>query len=201
MPWHRPREALLDRSLGRNFSGERPIAPMDGSPISHTAGKTAMVQYQLDIAKEVRGASIALLQARLATAMDLEAQLKHAHWNVKGRNFFRLHQLFDQIHGEIEEFVDTIAERITALQGVADGRLQTVTRMTALDEYPTNATSGEEQLRAVGQGLAHFAKAVRADIDASASKGDADTADIFTEISRAADKQLWFVEAHLCEPQ
>jgi len=158
-----------------------------------------MVQFHLNIAEEVRDASVTLLQARLAMAIDLEAQLKHAHWNVKGRNFFQLHQLFDQIHGEIEEFVDTIAERITALHGVADGRLQTDTRMTALDEYPTTAASGEEHLRALGQALARFAKAMRDDIDASPSKGDADTADIFTEISRATDKQLWLVEAHLYE--
>src|ERR1700730_9065266 len=101
-----------------------------------------MVRSQIDIAHEIRRPSIALLQARLAMAIDLEAQLKHADWNVRGENFFQPHQLFDQIHGEVEEFVDTIAERITALQGIADGRLQTVTRMTALDEYPTNATSG-----------------------------------------------------------
>ena len=131
-------------------------------------------------AHEIRRPSIALLQARLAMAIDLEAQLKHAHWNVRGENFFQLHQLFDQIHGEVEEFVDTIAERITALQGIADGRLQTVTKMTGLDEYPADARSGEAHLRAVGQALARFAKAVRVDIDESASKGDAVTADVFT---------------------
>jgi starvation-inducible DNA-binding protein len=158
-----------------------------------------MIHFQLDIVEEVRGASIALLQSRLATAIDLEAQLKHAHWNVKGHSFFQLHQLFDQIHDEIEEFVDIIAERITALHGVADGRVQTVARMTAFDEYPTNAKTGKDHLRAVGQALAQFAKMVRGDIDASATKGDADTADIFTEISRATDKQLWLVEAHLYE--
>jgi starvation-inducible DNA-binding protein len=159
-----------------------------------------MIQIRIDIAEDVRRASVTLLQARLAMAIDLEARLKHAHWNVKGRNFFQLHQLFDQIHANIEGFVDTIAERITALQGFADGRLQTVTRMTTLDEYPTDATTGDDHLRAVGQALAHFAKAIRADIDASVSKGDADTTDLFTEISRATDKQLWFVEAHLREP-
>ena len=96
--------------------------------------------------------------------------------------------------------VETIAERMTALQGVADGRLQAVLRITALEEYPADARSGEDHLRALGGALARFAKAVRADIDASASKGDADTADVFTEISRATDQQLWLIEAHLCEP-
>jgi DNA-binding ferritin-like protein len=115
--------------------------------------------------------------------------------------FFQLHQLFDQIHGEIEESVDTIAERIMALQGVADGRLQTVMQITALEEYPANARSGEDHLRAVGLALARFAKAVRADIDASASKGDALTADVFTEISRATDQLLCLVEARFCKLQ
>src|SRR5437870_4077509 len=53
-------------------------------------------------------------------------------------------------------------------------------------------------LRAVSRALAQFGKAVRADIDASTDGGDASTADVFTEISRATDKQLWLVEAHLC---
>jgi starvation-inducible DNA-binding protein len=70
-------------------------------------------------------------------------------------------------------------------------------RTTALDEYPTNALSGEDQMRAVGQALTQFAKAMRDDIDASASNSDADTADIFTEISWATDKRLWLIQAHL----
>jgi starvation-inducible DNA-binding protein len=174
-----------------------PIVPMGSSPSVPTAGDTVMYQSQLDIAEEIRRASIALLLGRLTTAIDLEAQLKQAHWNVKGRDFFQLHTLFDEIHAEMEEFVDTLAERITALQGVADGRLQTAARTTTLDEYPAGAVSGEDHLRAIGRALAQFGKAVRADIDASAAGGDAGTADVFTEISRATDKQLWLVEAHL----
>jgi starvation-inducible DNA-binding protein len=148
--------------------------------------KNGLGPTKLDIEDDVRLASIASLQARLAMAIDLEAQLKHAHWNVRGRNFFQLHQLFDQIHGEIEQSVDTIAERIAALRGIPDGRLQTVTKTTTLEEYPANARTGEDHLRAVCQALARFAKAARVDVDESSHKGDADTADIFTEVSRAA---------------
>jgi starvation-inducible DNA-binding protein len=192
-----PCEALLDEALEETFPASDPIAPMGGSPTTHSEAQTAMHKSQLDIAERVRHASIALLQARLATAIDLEAQLKQAHWNVKGREFFQLHQLFDEIHAEVEDFVDTLAERITALQGIADGRLQSAARTTTLDVYPTDAVSGEDHLRAVGRALAQFGTAVRADIDASAVGGDAGTADVFTEISRATDKQLWLVEAHL----
>ena len=154
---------------------------------------------RLDISDHVRKTSIALLQARLSDALDLEAQMKQAHWNVKGRDFYQLHQLFDSIHGEVEEFVDLLAERITTLGGVADGRVQTTAKTTALYEYPLQSSSGEAHLKSVAAALGQFGKLVRADIDAATTHGDADTADLFTQVSRENDKQLWFVEAHLTD--
>jgi starvation-inducible DNA-binding protein len=152
---------------------------------------------RLDIPDHIRKASITLLQARLSDALDLEAQLKQAHWNVKGRDFIQLHELFDKVHGIVEDYVDTIAERITALGGVADGRIQTTVKASGLYEYPLQAAGGEAHLKAVAAVLAQFGKQVRADI--AASNDDADTADLFTQISRDTDKQLWFIEAHLYE--
>lgn len=154
---------------------------------------------RLDLSEHVRKGSIALLQTRLADSIDLEAQTKQAHWNVKGKDFFQLHLLFDKIHEEVEEFVDLIAERITALGGVADGRVQTVAATSSLYEYPLQARGGEAHLKALAGALAQFGKAVRADIDAADALGDKDTADLFTNLSRETDKQLWFVEAHLTE--
>jgi len=156
-----------------------------------------MYQSHLDIPTHVRKAAIALLQARLSDSIDLEAQMKQAHWNVKGKDFFQLHLLFDKIHGEVEEFVDIVAERITALGGIADGRVQTTGKNTHLYEYSLETSGGEAHLKAVAAVLAQFGKAVRVDIDKATEMGDAATADVFTEIARATDKQLWFVEAHL----
>lgn len=156
-----------------------------------------MYASRIDLSEHVRKGAVRLLQARLSDSLDLEAQTKQAHWNVKGRDFFQLHELFDHIHGEVEAFVDTLAERITSLGAVADGRVRTTAAATTLYEYPLEAAQGESHLKAVAAALAEFGKRVRADIDAAAGMGDADTADVFTEISRNADKQLWFVEAHL----
>lgn len=158
-----------------------------------------MYASRIDLSDHIRKQSVTLLQARLSDAIDLEAQMKQAHWNVKGRDFFQLHGLFDGIHGIVEEFVDTLAERITTLGGIADGRVGTTAAKTQLNEYPLEAKHGESHLRAVAAVLAQFGKAVRADIDTAAAAGDADTADVFTEISRETDKQLWFVEAHLLD--
>src|SRR4051794_14000677 len=99
-----------------------------------------MYQSHIDIPAHVRRGVIGLLQARLSESIDLETQMKQAHWNVKGRTFYQLHLLFDKVHGEVEEFVDLIAERITALGGVADGRIQTAAKTSALYEYSLETT-------------------------------------------------------------
>lgn len=152
---------------------------------------------RIDLSEHTRKHVCALLQARLSDALDLEAQAKQAHWNVKGPHFLQLHELFDRLHSEIEDFVDDLAERITALGHVADGRIATTAAATTLYGYPFEATGGEAHLKALSASLAAFGKAAREAIEAAETLGDADTADLFTQISRETDKQLWFLEAHL----
>jgi starvation-inducible DNA-binding protein len=158
-----------------------------------------MYTSRLDIPDHIRKASVHLLQSRLSDALDLEAQMKQAHWTVRGLNFLQLHQLFDAVHDTVEGFVDILAERITALGGVADGRVQTTADATSLYQYALETKGGEAHLHAVAAVLAQFGKSVRADIEKAAELPDADSADVFTELSRETDKQLWFVEAHLTD--
>lgn len=150
-----------------------------------------------DLSAKQRAKLEKLLNARLADALDLEAATKQAHWNVKGPNFIALHELFDEVHTNIEEHVDTIAERIVALGGTALGTVQTAARSSSLEPYPENISEGIEHLQALSDRLAQFGKKVRAAIDESDDIGDADSADLFTGVSRDVDKYLWFLEAHL----
>ena len=150
-----------------------------------------------DISQELRSKLANLLNARLADALDLEAATKQAHWNVKGPNFIALHELFDKVHDGIEDHVDTLAERITALGGIARGTVQASARATSLAPYPEDLAEGVAHLEALSDRLADFGKKSRAAIAESDDLGDADTADLFTAISRDLDKQLWLLEAHL----
>jgi starvation-inducible DNA-binding protein len=154
-------------------------------------------QSEFGLADRVRADAIGLLQPRLSDALDLQSQLKQAHWNVRGPQFMQLHQLFDGISEIVEGFADTLAERIAALGGMADGRVQTTVAATSLEPYAPNGINGEAHLGAVLAALTDFGRVVRDDIDRAAELGDADTADVFTELSRETDKQRWFVEAHL----
>jgi starvation-inducible DNA-binding protein len=130
-------------------------------------------------------------------AIDLALQAKQAHWNVKGPHFQQLHELFDAIHTNVQVHVDDLAERIVQLGGTADGTVQAVATQSSLPAYPPSATKGRDHLEALAGSMAAFGKAVRGAIDEAATLGDADTADLFTEISRGCDKDLWFVESHL----
>ena len=146
--------------------------------------------------EDTRDAMVTLLNARLADAVDLVTQTKQAHWNVKGRNFIALHELFDQIHGEVDAYADTIAERLVSLGGSAVGTARAVSQASRLPDYPLDIAAGEAHVEALSSSLAVFGDGVRQAIDAADAAGDADTADLFTEISRGIDKSLWFVEAH-----
>ena len=152
---------------------------------------------KIDIPENARGALVAVLNARLADAVDLASQMKQAHWNVKGPNFIALHEMFDSIHGEVQVHVDDIAERVTSLGGTALGTAAVAVENSGLPAYPLDAESGEEHVEAVATALATFGKAVRGSIDEAAEIGDANTEDLLTGISRDIDKNLWFVEAHL----
>jgi len=156
-----------------------------------------MYDTKIDLRMSVREKVMPLLQARLADAVDLYTQVKQAHWNVKGPSFIALHELFDKLAAQIAEHADLLAERITALAGRADGTARVAAATSGIEEYPTHIAEGMQHCAAVAARLASFGKAVRACIDRAAEAGDAGTADLFTEISREIDKQLWFVEAHI----
>jgi len=155
-----------------------------------------MYETENDISKNRRSELNALMNQRLAEAVDLQMQLKQAHWNVKGPNFIGLHELFDTVDKAVESYVDMIAERIVQLGGIAEGTVRVAATRSRLDEYPLSIAEGLAHVEAVARGLSTFGREARNTISEADELDDADTADLFTEISRGIDKWLWFVEAH-----
>ena len=156
-----------------------------------------MYETSNDLAPTTRRSVIDLLNEHLADAVDLQLQAKQAHWNIKGPNFVGLHELFDRVAAQASEYSDLIAERAVALGGVARGTLQAVSDQSKLREYPLDAGDWRSHVRAMQDALATFGRGVRKAIDKATTSNDADTADLFTEISRGVDKSLWMVEAHV----
>ena len=155
-----------------------------------------MYDTENDISQNRREELNALMNQRLADAVDLQLQMKQAHWNVKGPHFIGLHELFDQVDEAVESYVDLIAERIVQLGGIAEGTARVAAAHSRLGEYPLTIADGQAHVEAVSKALSTFGREARNTIAEADELDDADTADIFTEISRGIDKWLWFVEAH-----
>ena len=159
-------------------------------------GKEQSFSTKNTLPEKVRKQIEDILQDRLADSIDLTIQAKQAHWNVKGPNFIALHELFDKIAEESETYPDLIAERIVQFGGIAEGTIQVAANRTSLSNYPLIATTAQEHVEALSHALATYGELVRAAIKQAAELDDPATADIFTEISRGVDKNLWFIEAH-----
>lgn len=164
---------------------------------STTAIEPARFSTHIDIPAETRSSMIALLNQELADVSDLYSQTKQAHWNVKGVHFYQLHVLFDEIAAGLLEYMDTIAERVTALGGEAMGTLRMGAAVSRLPEYPENVFDGMEVVSALIERTSRLAKSVREDIETAEKAEDMVTSDLFIEVSRGLDKWLWFLEAHI----
>jgi starvation-inducible DNA-binding protein len=156
----------------------------------------AMYETENDLLLKNRLELNTLMNRRLASAVDLQMQMKQAHWNVKGPSFIGLHELFDKVDEAVECYVDMIAERIVQLGGIAEGTVRMSAARSQLPEYPPQIAEGMAHVEAVARALSTFGKEARLTIDEANALDDADTADLFTEVSRGIDKWLWFVEAH-----
>ena len=156
-----------------------------------------MKSPDIGLKSNTKTAMIELLNAQLASAIDLALITKQAHWNLKGPTFIAVHEYLDELRDDVDEHVDIIAERVAQLDGIALGTIQTVAKTTSLPPYPTDIRKVEDHLRALVEHFGAVSKSAREAIDTADDADDADTADIFTAYSRMLDKHLWFLKCHL----
>lgn len=145
---------------------------------------TKLVETSHDLPEDTRKQMINLLNAQLADTFDLFSQTKQAHWNVKGMQFYHLHDLYDEIAGELLAYVDLIAERGVILGGSATGTVRMAAQSTRLKEFSEGAISSKASVSALVDRFAALAKSTREAIDTADEAGDMDTADLLTEVSR-----------------
>ncbi|ABW31066.1 DNA starvation/stationary phase protection protein Dps [Acaryochloris marina] len=160
-------------------------------------GEVHYYATRLELAPEVQVEIIEILNQTLATTIDLRAKVKCACWNVKGMQFFALYQLFEHLASELDHFADLVGERIVTLGGVAMGTVQVATQRSEIPAYALRVMESKGYVILLAEFVSLYAKSLRASIEIATGLEEANTADLYREISRAVDKMLWMLEAHL----
>ncbi|HTP01054.1 MAG TPA: DNA starvation/stationary phase protection protein Dps [Anaerolineales bacterium] len=161
------------------------------------ATATKQIETRIDIPEKAREQVCATLNEQLADMFDLFSQTKQAHWNVKGSDFYQLHKLFDKLAEELAENIDVVAERVTALGGVAMGTVHMSAARSRLPEFPDRSVQSMAAVEVLAVRYASLAETTRAAIDTASERQDETTANILQDISAELDKDLWMLEAHL----
>ncbi len=157
----------------------------------------APVKTRIDIDENTRQQMIKILNAQLADTFDMFSLIKQAHWNIKGSQFIALHKLFDELADGLLGYVDMLAERVTALGGIAMGTVRMAATASRLDAYPSDLLQDMATVQFLADQMAQIAASTRSAADQAEELGDMATNDLFIEIVRDLDKWLWFLEAHL----
>jgi len=151
--------------------------------------------------ESVKTTSLGILNQALADLSAITMQLKHAHWNVKGIEFYQLHELFEDLYESFESHIDAVAERASALGGQPMGTPTAVAQQTTIPELSHRAVDGQSMLREIADRLSVLDATLYQQIEVANQQNDLDTADLLNEVSRDVTAALWFVESHLQVPQ
>ena len=156
--------------------------------------------FPLGLSHDARLYSCERLNQVLADTQILYALYKKYHWLMRGPTFYQLHLLLDKHAGEQLELVDTVAERVQTLGGVAVGDPRHVAEITSIARPP----NGVEEVPAMLSRLlaAHETILIEAH-DAAArtmKMGDDGTNDLLvSDVIRTGELQAWFLAEHLVD--
>lgn len=143
--------------------------------------------------------TVAILQERLSSLIDLSLTLKHVHWNVIGSGFVAVHEMMDTQTDTIRDMVDEMAERITTLGGIAGGlATQVVENRSADDEYALGRAPVMAHLGALDKVYERIGSGHREAIDQTANL-DPISEDMLISQTAQLEMNHWFVRAHLSD--
>src|ERR1700733_3451409 len=161
-------------------------------------GKIAKLPIALD--EKVCAASTENLNQVLADTMTLRDMYKKHHWQVAGSTFYQLHLLFDKHHGEQDELVDQIAERIQLLGAISIAMAADVAETTLIPRPPRGREEAPVQISRLLEAHELILKEAHTMTKQASDAGDDGTNDlVVSEVIRTNELQVWFLAEHLVD--
>ena len=191
------RSAKSDQALEAGSERARPLLHQKAREIQ-PYGKLTPMPIALD--ENVRAKSVENLNQLLADTMTLRDMYKKHHWQVAGHTFYQLHLLFDKHHGEQDELVDEIAERIQLLGGISLAMASDVAETTIIPRPPRGREEVPVQISRLLEAHEFILKEARAMAKQAQEDEDDGTNDlIVSDVIRTNELQAWFVAEHVVD--
>src|ERR1700753_3361033 len=161
-------------------------------------GKVAQLPIALN--EKVCAPSVENLNQLLADTITLRDMYKKHHWQVAGHTFYQLHLLFDKHHGEQDELVDSIAERIQVLGGISIAMAADVAETTIIPRPPRGREEAPVQISRLLEAHETILKEARTMAgQADDSGGDGRNYLLVSNVIRTNELQVWFLAEHLVD--
>ena len=175
----------------------RPIQHQHAAEIQ-PFGKIAKLPIALD--EKTCASSSENLNQLLADTITLRDMYKKHHWQVAGHTFYQLHLLFDKHHGEQDELVDEIAERIQLLGGISLAMAADVAETTMIPRLPRGREEAPVQISRLLEAHEMILKEARTMAKQASDMGDDGTNDLLVSaVIRTNELQVWFLAEHLVD--
>ncbi|ADU30900.1 Dps family protein [Evansella cellulosilytica] len=140
-----------------------------------------------------------ILNRQVANWNVLFVKLHNYHWYVKGVNFFKLHEKFEELYNEAAEHIDELAERLLTLNGEPVATMKEYLEVATVNEAQGERAS-EDMVKTLANDFEALAKELSSDIEVlDGELEDEGTADMLIGIRQSVEKHLWMLRSFLGE--
>lgn len=136
------------------------------------------------------------LNQLLASLQVYYQNLRGFHWNIEGRDFFQLHEKFEELYNEAAETIDGIAERIKILNGAPYHSFADYLEHSGV-KPSTNVSKGDEAVRLTLSATETILSQLNATLEAAEKGNDEGTASMVSGLIESTEKQIWMLKAYL----
>lgn len=126
----------------------------------------------------------------------LYVKLHNYHWYVKGKDFFTLHEKFEELYTETATYIDDLAERMLALNGQPVATMKECLEISSIQEAE-GKESAEQMVKNLYDDFSNIAEELKQGMELVAEVGDETTGDMLLAIHQSIEKHNWMLKAYL----
>jgi starvation-inducible DNA-binding protein len=155
------------------------------------------METNIGIKEEYRKAISEQLSKLLADEFILYTKIRNAHWNIEGPDFHAMHIFFEQQYKEVDEMMDSVAERIRKIGHYAPATVKQFLQLTHLTEQDVKKNDSRGYLKELLQDHESIIEFIRGNINSIANEyNDIGTSDCLTDLMVAHEEMAWMIRSH-----